>query len=71
MSEGLHRTTISIDEALYKAAEKRASALGYKAFSQYVAYLIEKDVRERGQHITVREESGQPWGKSQKKRSSG
>ena len=68
MSEIRSRTTISVDARLFTTAQHRAKALGYKSFSEYVAYLIEKDLRERGQHVTVREEGGQ-WG--HKKRSSG
>jgi hypothetical protein len=61
------RTTISIDAGLFMTAQHRAKALKYKSFSEYVAYLIENDLRERGQHVTIREEGGQ----SLKKRSSG
>jgi hypothetical protein len=66
------RTTISIDAGLFTAGQHRSKALGYKSFSEYVAYLIETDLRERGQHVTIREEGGQ-WGegKSVKKRLSG
>jgi metal-responsive CopG/Arc/MetJ family transcriptional regulator len=71
MNENRSRTTISVDAALLTKARQRSKALGYKSFSEYVAYLIEKDLRERGQHVTIREESG-PWGKDKrdKKRSS-
>jgi hypothetical protein len=61
------RTTISINEGLFNAGRQRATALGYKSFSEYIAYLIEEDLRERGQHVTIREERGQ----AVKKRSSG
>ena len=72
MNEIRCRTTISIDGGLLTTAKQRLKALKYKSFSEYVAYLIEKDLRERGQHVTIREEGGQ-WGegKSVKKRSSG
>lgn len=53
------RTTISLDDDIYKAGLKRAKALGYKKFSPFVEYLIRKDVEERPAHVTVREEPGQ------------
>lgn len=48
------RTSISIDAELRDGARKRMKALKYRKFSQYVAALIEKDVREGGDHVTVR-----------------
>lgn len=56
MAEKVARTTISVDQALYKAAVKRAAALGYKSFSAYIEHLIKKDLEERPSHITIREE---------------
>jgi hypothetical protein len=58
------RTTISLEGDLYKKAVKRAAALGYKSFSAYAEFLLERDVRERGSHI--REEPGQYPKKPQK-----
>lgn len=68
------RTTISIDADLYEAAVRRAKTLTppYKSFSEYVAYLIEKDCRERPKHNVVREENPDYRHRSaSKKRSSG
>ena len=51
------RATISIDADLFEKAQKRAKALKYRGgFSEYVAFLIDKDVTERPQHIVVRDE---------------
>lgn len=58
------RTTISLDDEVYKAGLKRAKALGYKKFSPYVEHLIKEDVEKRPAHVTVREE---PPGQYQKK----
>lgn len=73
------RTTISIDAQLFREGQRRADALGYVSFSEYVAYLIGADLKERGKHITVREEGGAyrtahravATGAADKKRSSG
>jgi hypothetical protein len=50
------RTTISVDNTIYEAGQKRQAALRYKSFSAYVEYLLEKDTADRPKHITVREE---------------
>jgi hypothetical protein len=42
---------------------KRADALKYDSFSEYVEHLIRKDVEERPPHIVVREE-GEGWPKT-------
>lgn len=59
MSSILKRTTISINAELYEAALQRRKTLTppYKGFSEYVAYLIDKDCREKQKHVMVREES--------------
>lgn len=54
MAEKTARTTISLDKPQMKAAQKRARELKYKKFSPYVAYLIEKDLAENPDHVTVR-----------------
>lgn len=54
MSEQTARTTISLDKPQMAAARKRARELKYKKFSPYVAYLIEKDLAENPDHVTVR-----------------
>lgn len=50
------RTTISIDDQVYKAGLKRAKALGYKKFSPYIEHLIRQDLKDRPAHVTIREE---------------
>ena len=51
------RATISIDAELFEKAQRRAKALNYRGgFSEYVAFLINKDVTERPKHVVVREE---------------
>lgn len=63
---GRSRTTISIEPKLFEAALKRSKALGYKGFSEYLAYLIESDLHERGKHVTIREESDTGYGPKKK-----
>lgn len=50
------RTTITLEGHIFGAGERRRKALKYRSFSQYVEFLIDKDVRERPKHIQVREE---------------
>lgn len=57
MAAGTKRKTISINGEVLKGGFRRKKALGYKNFSQYVAYLIDKDARERPEHVTIRRES--------------
>jgi predicted CopG family antitoxin len=65
------RTTISIDDSVYKAGLKRAKALGYKKFSPYCEHLIRKDLAERPEHVTVLREEEPPWpSKTEKPRGS-
>jgi hypothetical protein len=52
------RTTISIEREVFESGQQRAKALRYASFSEYVAYLIATDLKERGKHVTVREEPG-------------
>jgi len=40
-----HRTSITLPESLYRAAEQRMADLHYDAFSKYVAQLIREDLR--------------------------
>ena len=57
MANKTARTTISLDKDMMKSAKERAKALKYRKFSQYVATLVENDLKERGKHVIVREES--------------
>ncbi len=50
------RATISLDKGLMAAAKKRMRALKYRKFSQYVATLIEQDLRDRPPHVIIHEE---------------
>lgn len=54
--ENVARTTVSIDPAVMRLAKRRMKALGIRKFSQYVALLLEKDQRERGPIVVVKEE---------------
>jgi hypothetical protein len=63
------RTSINLDSDVYKDGVKRAKALKYKSFSQYVQHLIAQDVEKRPAHVTVREEAGQ-YPKKEKPRGS-
>lgn len=56
MSDGVTRTTVSIDGDVYLLAKKRMRALRIRKFSRYVELLLEKDVRERGPLTVVKEE---------------
>jgi hypothetical protein len=51
------RTTVSIDPRVMRIAKTRMRALGIRKFSQYVALLLEKDQREAGPLIVVKEDS--------------
>ena len=51
------RKTVSLAPALLEAAARRMAALGIRKFSQYVALLLEKDEREGGPIIVVKEEA--------------
>lgn len=52
----LKRTTISLSENLFEGAQDRMGKLRYQSFSDYVQYLIQADLDDRPQHLTVREE---------------
>lgn len=54
----LVRTSISLHPDIHKAAVKRAAETRCKTFSDYVARLIEIDVREKPNYRIVREEPG-------------
>lgn len=54
------RATISLDKGLMAAAKKRMRALKYRKFSQYVATLIEQDLRDRPPHVIIHEEKPGP-----------
>ena len=47
-------TTVTIDGGLRKQIQTRWSDLDYASFSQYVAALMEIDLRERPDHILVK-----------------
>ena len=61
------RTTVSIDPQIMRLAKTRMRALGIRKFSQYVALLLEKDQRERGPIIVVKDENGQYFVKRKRK----
>lgn len=61
MGDKVERTTISLPPGLWHRAEARRKALDYKNFSQYVAFLIQKDVEERPVHVIVKKEPGQRY----------
>jgi hypothetical protein len=63
------RATISIDADLFEKAQRRAKALNYRGgFSEYVAFLISKDVTERPKHVVVREEASPEYRTKKRKR---
>lgn len=47
---------VSMEEALFERAKKRAERLGMSTFSAYVVQLIRKDLAERGA-LSIRESS--------------
>lgn len=53
------RTTVSIDPRIMRLAKQRMRALGIRKFSQYVALVLEKDQREGGPIVIIKEEDGQ------------
>jgi hypothetical protein len=64
---GVTRTTISLDPQLHEKAVKRAAALGYRKFSHYIEFLMDRDVKERPPHVSVREEPTAPTAPPKKK----
>lgn len=52
------KKTFSLPEADYEAAVKRSLKMGYRSFSEYLQFLIRKDLEERPTHevTVIREE---------------
>jgi metal-responsive CopG/Arc/MetJ family transcriptional regulator len=63
MAENVTRTTISLPHDLTEKAEPRWVKLGYKSFSEYVAFLIRSDIQQRAVHMVTREENWVTYGK--------
>lgn len=51
--------TVSMQTAMWKAAEARQKALGFRSYSAYVQSLLRKDLAERPDHV-MREEKTYP-----------
>lgn len=51
------RTSISIQPKVLNKGLERVQALGYESFSEYLAFLIERDHLEHPDHVRVRSAS--------------
>lgn len=48
------RTSISIEQETLAKGLQRVRELGYNSFSEYLAFLVERDHHEHPDHVTVR-----------------
>ena len=64
MPEEVKRTSISLPSDLLEGAIARAHLMRYKNFSEYLAFLISSDLKDRPSHSTVREEEATFYTKS-------
>lgn len=60
MADSVERTSISLDGALLKKGQARAKRLRYRNFSEYVAFLIERDLTTLEHHLLIREDPDVP-----------
>ena len=47
---------ISIPPKVFREGDERRKRMGYRSFSEYVSFLIQKDITERPEHTLTRSE---------------
>jgi hypothetical protein len=50
------KKTISMPRPMFDEASRRCANMGYPTFSEYLQFLIRKDLEDRPSHSVIREE---------------